>query len=369
MNDSIVMIVITLFTQLIVFLACTFSPYVSPHGIFFGVRLDAQHKNNAAIKHILKAYLLKCTASFIVLLGITLGYMMGSTDESRVAFAMTLSTFILIGLCFAFFVSAHRQIKTFTYTLNEPLHNGTKTVIDTDLIKEKNQLRKYFRKLYLIPLILITFSIVYSFSNYASLPELLPTHWNLWGEADAWQIKTPLTLTIHHMIQLLLCGVLYYVSDQIFTTRGKLDVEHYEASKYALLSYLRGMGYSLYIITLSIMLLFTLTTVSMVNGTSLRIGFMIFSLILPILGSLYMFIIWVKYRKNTPSHTSYSPEDDERHWIWGSLYYNPDDPSLFIEKRYGIGWTLNIGHPAGKVITVLTIILILGSIFLPLIIS
>lgn len=31
-------------------------------------------------------------------------------------------------------------------------------------------------------------------------------------------------------------------------------------------------------------------------------------------------------------------------WKWGILYYNPNDPSVWVEKRIGIGWTLNFAH-------------------------
>ncbi len=27
------------------------------------------------------------------------------------------------------------------------------------------------------------------------------------------------------------------------------------------------------------------------------------------------------------------------------FYYNPADPALWVEKRFGIGWTFNFGHP------------------------
>ena len=194
MNDSLLMIILTLFIQIIVFLACTFSPYVSPRGIFFGVRLDAKYKKDPSIQHLLKIYLFQCTAAFIVLLVLTLGYMLRITDENQIAFAMTLSPFILMLLCFVFFVRTHKQIKAFAHILEASLQKATKTVIDTGLIQEKETLRKYFRKLYIFPLVLIVFSIVYSFINYDALPELLPTHWNLWGEADDWQVKTPMTL-------------------------------------------------------------------------------------------------------------------------------------------------------------------------------
>ncbi|HEY3990090.1 MAG TPA: DUF5808 domain-containing protein [Acidobacteriaceae bacterium] len=31
-------------------------------------------------------------------------------------------------------------------------------------------------------------------------------------------------------------------------------------------------------------------------------------------------------------------------WIGGIFYYNPQDPSLWVEKRSGLGWTLNFAH-------------------------
>jgi uncharacterized membrane protein len=32
-------------------------------------------------------------------------------------------------------------------------------------------------------------------------------------------------------------------------------------------------------------------------------------------------------------------------WKLGVIYVNRADPSLFVEKRFGIGYTLNMGHP------------------------
>jgi len=33
--------------------------------------------------------------------------------------------------------------------------------------------------------------------------------------------------------------------------------------------------------------------------------------------------------------------DDDSYWKLGSLYYNKEDPAVFVEKRFGIGWTIN----------------------------
>ncbi len=38
---------------------------------------------------------------------------------------------------------------------------------------------------------------------------------------------------------------------------------------------------------------------------------------------------------------------DERHWKWGIFYVNRDDSALLVEKRFGVGYTLNFGNPWG----------------------
>lgn len=39
----------------------------------------------------------------------------------------------------------------------------------------------------------------------------------------------------------------------------------------------------------------------------------------------------------------------DRNWIGGLFYFNPDDPAIFVEKRIGIGFELNLGNPGAWV--------------------
>ena len=55
--------------------------------------------------------------------------------------------------------------------------------------------------------------------------------------------------------------------------------------------------------------------------------------------------------------------DDDDKWILGSFYYNPDDRRLNVEKRMGVGATINIGHPAGKVIMAVSAVFVAAAIF------
>lgn len=51
--------------------------------------------------------------------------------------------------------------------------------------------------------------------------------------------------------------------------------------------------------------------------------------------------------------------DDDRHWKGGLMYFNKEDPSLFVEKRFGIGWTINFARPISYIILFGPILLIL----------
>ena len=40
------------------------------------------------------------------------------------------------------------------------------------------------------------------------------------------------------------------------------------------------------------------------------------------------------------------PADDDEHWKLGVFYFNPDDSSLWVCERFGVGWTMNFARPA-----------------------
>ncbi len=56
--------------------------------------------------------------------------------------------------------------------------------------------------------------------------------------------------------------------------------------------------------------------------------------------------------------------DDDRHWKMGMFYFNKEDPSLFVEKRFGIGFTFNFGRPLGWILLGVIVIVIIGGIIL-----
>ena len=86
-------------------------------------------------------------------------------------------------------------------------------------------------------------------------------------------------------------------------------------------------------------------------------------------------LFWHPLRSQTQERTPANRQrssiifrDDERYWYGGVFYNNPDDPAIFVPKRFGLGWTVNLGNPKGKLfITAMlllpVVLLILNFIF------
>jgi uncharacterized membrane protein len=50
----------------------------------------------------------------------------------------------------------------------------------------------------------------------------------------------------------------------------------------------------------------------------------------------------------------------DQYWIGGIIYRNPADPALFVERRLGVGYTLNLGNPMAWIVLVGLIVLAVG---------
>jgi uncharacterized membrane protein len=83
--------------------------------------------------------------------------------------------------------------------------------------------------------------------------------------------------------------------------------------------------------------------------------------------AIVLVLVWHPQRSRTKMSTSADRQrtdavfrDDDRYWYGGLFYNNPDDPAVFVPKRYGLGWTVNFGNPRGK-------LFLIGTLLLPLV--
>lgn len=56
--------------------------------------------------------------------------------------------------------------------------------------------------------------------------------------------------------------------------------------------------------------------------------------------------------------------DDDACWLGGLIYYNPKDTKTMVEKRVGVGTTMNMATPGGKAMGVFLLLVVLGVLVL-----
>jgi uncharacterized membrane protein len=79
------------------------------------------------------------------------------------------------------------------------------------------------------------------------------------------------------------------------------------------------------------------------------------------LGVLVLIAV-LSYLAALSARRNHSPPD--RYWKGGVFYVNCDDPALFVDKRFGIGYTLNFGNPWSWAVLVLIVLVIAAPVIL-----
>jgi len=78
-----------------------------------------------------------------------------------------------------------------------------------------------------------------------------------------------------------------------------------------------------------------------------------FVILIPVLGWMIftpVLLINANKRRATEQKSTYVTKEDDDEWKLGLFYFNPQNPAIMVQKRFGIGRTLNFGNPLSWVI-------------------
>jgi len=168
-----------------------------------------------------------------------------------------------------------------------------------------------------------------------TLPEPFPIHFNAAGRANGWTPKDHLHWIIFGMplFMWLLLVVIGAASSRL--------------TKDPVLAEIRGL------LGLGSCLLMGSTLLIPAHGMrALQVGVALL-LVCLVSGVVLLGRDATRLLKGSPGDGNYR---------WGFFYNNPGDPRLWVEKRIGIGWTLNYGRPAAWWLTVLFLVPALAAL-------
>ena len=199
------------------------------------------------------------------------------------------------------------------------------------------------------PLVALTAAVVAA--GYGSMPDAIPMHVDVSGNVTDMVPKSPMVAAFPVALEVFLAAVFAFCHWMVLRSKKGLEPGRPASSSwaygmfaYAQTTFLLVMGLACTAACGLGMALAMIGIVSMGVAVAVIIGVAL----LCVVGDL---IVGVKYGQSgsrvfrmEASDTLLS--DDDRFWKLGMLYCNPDDASLFLPQRSGIGWTVNWGRPA-----------------------
>lgn len=368
--NYIVFILLILFTHLI----ALSTQMLSSKKYFFGVyvnEIDIEENFKAKIN---KDFRLKLNIALF--LSIIIYLLIKSISNFNIGANIIICTTLYITLFSFVLIIEYKKVKYIkdNYLSNLKIENNEqenkKTIKinikeDEILSKEKKKLIKKFKVLFGVCLVLSCVSFLYVLINYNNMPDIIITHWGAGGKPDGYSEKSILNVFFINFIDISIVLLFAVIGVGSIAGNTYIDNENLEENRIKAIKYLNGIGYSFLVLTLSMQSITTTIPIFMVQQKNIPMWLTLSSCILPIFIVVPVIYFYLMLSSIRPKNKNiYTVENDDEKWIYGFIYYNKEDPKLMVEKRLGMGWSINMATTMGKIIAIILVLITFGSILI-----
>ena len=208
-----------------------------------------------------------------------------------------------------------------------------------------------------IPIILGT--VCLGFVLYPSMPDMLPMHADFTGTVDSYTPKTfGSALGFPIALEVFMAACFIFSHWMIVHSKHAVDPSEPVTSAFSYGVFARAQSIFLFIIGLLISgglgVLFILASAGRISLGQVGFTAEIFA-VLTVVGILVLSAVYGQSGSRVFSELDHNENylsDEDRHWKLGVFYFNREDASIFLPKRFGVGWTMNFARPAVWVIIV-----------------
>ena len=207
----------------------------------------------------------------------------------------------------------------------------------------------FWWELSIVLLVIAPFAILAFY--YPQLPDVVPIHWNISGEADGFAKKSFSSIFFLPVLTAIMQIYLIILKQDIIQARFRVPAEQAEKilslKEISLLANVGMMDWCRLScgVLLGIVALLVLSPIIPV-AAALNI-FVWLSLVIMLSGMAYYF-----YRmrlvngeiKSLIGQITFQTDVEMEGWTDGLFYYNPNDAAFMVEKPGGMGYTMNFAH-------------------------
>ena len=346
-------------------------PFLLKKTIAFGVTIPEGHSGDKKLANYKKIY-----SSIIVILGLvgllifTLWGLNEHLGEEQIGVMGLIIQLVLLISSMVLYLYFH--IQTTKRKREMKWGENLKMVRVADLTRQSND-EMLPSIIFALPVVVTIGLITYTAIHYPAMPDQIPTHWGPSGQPDAFTEKSPFSVIALLLILLVTQGMM--VAFNVFTKKSgvKLNAARRNSSRIQQMSFRKYTSWFMFLTSLLMTILIGFLQLTTIHGDiggpflmlAAPLGFLV---ILLLATAIYAFKVGQGGSRIQPeieeeAITGVTDPDDDAYWKAGVFYVNKNDPSIFVEKRFGIGWTMNFGNPIGYLIIFVPVLIIIAISF------
>lgn len=341
-----------------------FIPQFTRKDIAFGVSIPKGQKKRMPIRGWEVKYSL-----FVMIVGVILAViiLVVGDDETIIMWSLGVGFIILLSIIYGLYVYFHKKVKHFKRESGWREEAPGKIVVS---LSSEDRKVKFSSWWYTIYLVILAGAFIIGYIKLPELPDMLETHFNAAGQVDGWMAKEQ-AVWMMPLTALGLSLVMFLAHLGISRAKFSIDPDDKKGSSQRQKKFRTKMALFIYVTGLTVLLNLAISHMMIItilpNDPRIIYAMIVLTVLVILVFIVSVFLMGQSGWRSSDKARSQGSEtiikrDDDKYYKLGSFYFNPKDPSLMVEKRFGIGWTFNFGNPLAWLITIAIITIIIISV-------
>lgn len=344
-NTMILLMYLSLYVPVLIIIS--FTPFLTKKDIVFGIKIPENKSNSKEIINFKKSY-----RNIVLVVSILMLIVFGFIDlyfPRETPIFATYGLFILLVVNFFIFLRFYNRMKAYKKKQKWDELTLNKTAVDTSFRKKLNLPSPLW---FLLFVVIIAATVLIGFYLYDIMPDKVPMQYDFEGNVTKTVDKSYKLLLLAPLSQAFITILMVFVYWIIKKSKQQIDPDNPKNSVIRDSIFRQRWCKFTIIGGIVLLLLFGFMQLTFLGIIENAILITITPVAVAAIIVVYAIILSFKTGQGGSriplGKTKEGKEinkNDDKYWKLGSIYYNPDDPAIFVQKRFGVGWTNNFAHP------------------------
>ena len=324
-------------------------PYMTEKTVNFGVRTPESQLGSKVIKSARKTY----TALVLVFTAVLV--ITGLFIFPNYILLLALFPLLLVALSFSTYLPEHYRIERVKKTEN--WIGESSSTITANFVSGRSDPFPWF---FAIPgIVEVVLLVVTGIAYYPSIPAVFPTHYGANGLPNEYSAKSIISVFLLGFISTAVTLLMILIAYVIDKTPLRISSPSLADQERAII-FRKRMTEVMLVIPVFINLTFIVGSYNEWGILSVRSDSLTLFLLLPVFAMVIVIIIVSLKTGQLGSNLKLENENDDRaypiesgsagvkdddlYWCGGVIYVNKNDRRILVPKRFGVGYTFNMGH-------------------------